>query len=72
MIRCDICGLALKCTLTIDDPLKENEIIRRKYCYNCGITYLTKETVITIKKGREVINIDEFKEKDKQVRRKEA
>lgn len=72
MMRCNICGSDLKCTLTIDDPLTENEIIRRKYCYNCGITYLTKETVMTIKKGREVINIGEFKEKDQQVRRKEA
>lgn len=50
MMKCNICGSDLKCTLTIDDPLTENEIIRRKYCYNCGITYLTKETVVTIKK----------------------
>ncbi len=57
MMKCKICGAGLKCTLTMEDPIDpDGVIIRRKWCPECRITYLTKEEILVIKKGSEVLN----------------
>ena len=46
---CQKCGQKLPCTLTIVDPFDdENKIIRRRFCYNCRIRYMTKETIYEV------------------------
>jgi len=53
MMRCEKCGKKLSCTLTIEDPFENNVIVRRKYCYNCKIVYMTTEKVTKIRKRGE-------------------
>ena len=56
MLVCEKCGQSLKCTLTINDPLTDNEILRRKYCYNCNIVYMTRETIISKRERNKPVN----------------
>lgn len=47
MMKCRSCGTNLKCTMTMDDIIVENQIIRRKICPECGMVYLTKEEIFS-------------------------
>jgi hypothetical protein len=41
----------------MEDPIDpDGVIIRRKWCPECRITYLTKEEILVIKKGSEVLD----------------
>ena len=61
MMKCKICGADLKCTLTMEDPIDpDGVIIRRKWCPECRITYLTKEEILVIKKGSEVLTSEKL------------
>ena len=56
MMKCRSCGTNLKCTMTMDDIIVENQIIRRKICPECGMVYLTKEEIFSQRPKKEVAN----------------
>jgi hypothetical protein len=47
----------------MEDPIDpDGVIIRRKWCPECRITYLTKEEILVIKKGSEVLTNEKLQE----------
>lgn len=53
MIKCTNCGHDMRCTFTVDDPVEDNKVLRRKVCPSCGSVVFTREEIYRIVKDGE-------------------